>query len=568
MECEKCQKVLKSVNLKAHMKIHSEKALACKLCYKTFLYRKFLNEHQTKVHKNEAQYLDREILDSELIHNCDKCSKRFVLQNLMEAHRRRHDLEKFEHLRTESFLKSANRYECKLCYSTYDSFSTLVSHFKTVHKSDLERVHEKITTADLVVPCKDCDLRFITQAVLNFHTSKVHKTKINEQKCGHCPEVFNKSSLRGAKEFRRHLSTVHKTRILSKVLNCKLCEKPIRGRRNLKTHTTNMHTSPEEVNALTLDRIDEEDLRFLCKYCDKKFLTEDVLRHHKNYCQKSEKRNQKSEKRNQSQNCENCPSLFPSFRSLMKHSSEVHNIKISYKHIYKIIKCKLCDKPIKGKSNLRSHEKSLHTTPEEAEALKGDNIEEQLLSVQCLSCGKRFLNERTLKCHNSFCNSAGGKYSTIYGGKKDCMLCLVSFKTTLEFGNHVHSIHRKFDEEISALKSLQAGQQISLQSQCKFCQKKLLNRHVLKCHFEKIHSTEQSTKTWECEFCKKEFKPEKRRRSTVGAHMRDEHDLPEYNCLEGNLVEGGSSTKKTGGVGNQAKQNFQLMLAKMLGVKT
>ena len=80
--------------------------------------------------------------------------------------------------------------------------------------------------------------------------------------------------------------------------------------------------------------------------------------------------------------------------------------------------------------------------------------------------------------------------------------------------------------------------------------------------------SEESKKTWECEFCRKEFKPEKKRRSTVGVHMRDEHDLPEYNCLQGNLVVEGSSTKNTGGAGNQAKQNFQLMLAKMLGIKT
>ena len=74
---------------------------------------------------------------------------------------------------------------------------------------------------------------------------------------------------------------------------------------------------------------------------------------------------------------------------------------------------------------------------------------------------------------------------------------------------------------------------------------------------------EESKKNWECEFCNKEFKPETRRRATVGAHMRDEHDLPEYNCLEGKIENG---TKKTG-TGNQAKQNFQLMLAKMLGMR-
>ena len=80
VECEKCQKVLKPANLKPHMKTHIEKNIMCKLCYKKFSLRSYLNDHQTKVHKNETQYLNREILDSELVHNCNKCSKRFVSQ--------------------------------------------------------------------------------------------------------------------------------------------------------------------------------------------------------------------------------------------------------------------------------------------------------------------------------------------------------------------------------------------------------------------------------------------------------------------------------------------------------
>ena len=72
---------------------------------------------------------------------------------------------------------------------------------------------------------------------------------------------------------------------------------------------------------------------------------------------------------------------------------------------------------------------------------------------------------------------------------------------------------------------------------------------------------------YEMEFCKKKFKPEKKRRSLFGGHMRDEHDLPEYNCLEAKSG-GKSSCNKSGAVGNQAKQNFQLMMAKMLGMKS
>ena len=83
MECEKCQKVLKPANLKAHMKTHLEKNLLCKLCYTKFRLKSHLNEHQAKVHRKEAQYLEREILDSDLLFSCNDCDLRFITQNLL-----------------------------------------------------------------------------------------------------------------------------------------------------------------------------------------------------------------------------------------------------------------------------------------------------------------------------------------------------------------------------------------------------------------------------------------------------------------------------------------------------
>ena len=634
IECEKCQKVLKPANLKAHMKTHMEKHLLCKLCYMKFRKNNHLNEHQTKVHKKESQYLNREILDSdlsfpcvdcdlsfitqnvlnfhtrkahqlrtnekslatrkpkacrlcyktfskmkavishekvahvketeylqreillsELVHACTLCEKMFVTKNLLVSHKKKHEVEKYESLRSAAYDNSTKRHSCKLCYRTFDRFHNVVAHFELVHRSDLERINEQITGEDLIFSCDGCDLTFISNDILTYHKDRGHaEINAKTQQCSHCIEVFKYHST-----LRKHSFSKHNIKLEKEVntINCKLCDKSIKGKGNLKSHTTNIHTSAEEVNALTLDKINEEDLKFLCEHCDKKFLTEDVRRYHKTFCQ----RGPKGGSRGQSQKCENCPELFPSYNSLMKHSFKAHNIKS------RILNCKLCDKPVKGKWNLRTHEKNLHAAAEEIEALKMDKINEQLLSVQCLNCGKRFLNEGTLRCHNSFCKNAASrtaKYSAIYEGRKDCMLCLVSFGTTLESANHFHGMHRKFGDEISALKSLHIGQKISLQSKCKFCEKRFLNRHVLKYHYKKIHSTEESKKNWDCEFCKKEFKPEKCRRSTVRAHMRDEHDLPEYNCLEGKVA---NATNKTAGAGNQAKQNFQLMLAKMLGMK-
>ena len=156
-------------------------------------------------------------------------------------------------------------------------------------------------------------------------------------------------------------------------------------------------------------------------------------------------------------------------------------------------------------------------------------------------------------------------YSGIYVGNTECRLCHIRYQTAADFRSHVLGTHKPFAEEIAALKSLQKGEEISLKLRCKFCEKRLMNGHVLKSHYDKVHRQEENKKIWECEFCKKKFKPDKKRRSLFAAHMRDEHDWPEYNCLEAKVA---NSSSKSGGGGNQAKQNFQLMMAKMLGMKS
>ena len=155
----------------------------------------------------------------------------------------------------------------------------------------------------------------------------------------------------------------------------------------------------------------------------------------------------------------------------MKHSLSVHRIRISQN--VTTFNCKLCKRPLRGKGNLKAHERKLHTTAEEIHALSLEVIEEHTLTANCAYCGKNFLNKRTLDIHQGFCNGRGtenkkmvtkgsGRYSGIYVGKKDCSLCLVNYETSTEFQQHVQNTHRHYAEEIAAFKSLQIGEQISL----------------------------------------------------------------------------------------------------------
>ena len=551
-QCDGCDlKFVAEKFLENHSRIHKSKAeknvprKECKLCYKPYRFTRDLKQHEERQHKKEAEYLKREILESDLSHGCSKCEKRFVSGNLLESHSRLHEMEKYKELKVESYDKTKNKFECKFCYSTHQRFMGLLDHIHFAHRSDLERINEKIITADLIFPCNLCDKMFITEDVLSYHKSRFHKERTTNksklektQKCENCAETFIFFNT-----LRKHCLKVHgrKLQIPVETLNCRLCEKPVRGRGNLSTHIKNRHNSVEEKEALKLDKFEEGSLQHKCGYCYKKFLTKNVLSCHRQFCKSIERK---------TQNCELCPETFRHWNLLKKHCMTVHNKKLREK----IVNCKLCDKSLRGNHNLRAHEKSIHKSAEEIEALKLDKIEDENLIFNCQHCNKRFLNEKVLRHHNTFCYGGSNQEST----KKDCTLCLVEFASNRVLKEHISNVHRSNEEEMKALKSPELA---SLRSKCKFCQADLLNKHVLNYHYAKVHREEEAKKTWSCEFCKKEFKPDRIRTTLVGQHMRDEHDLPEYNCLELKVA-----ANKV--VANQAKQNFQLMLAKMLGMKS
>ena len=62
VKCEFCQKVMKRGSLKEHMVIHNnEKNAECNLCYKKFLTVRYMQNHQTEIHRKEKM-LDKSSL--------------------------------------------------------------------------------------------------------------------------------------------------------------------------------------------------------------------------------------------------------------------------------------------------------------------------------------------------------------------------------------------------------------------------------------------------------------------------------------------------------------------------
>ena len=99
--CNQCElRFVAKKFLDDHSRVHKPlinqmkgKSQSCKLCYKTFSDTRAATKHEKVRHVKEAEYLQRDILDSELVHICTGCDKRFVTENILKLHNKKHELE-------------------------------------------------------------------------------------------------------------------------------------------------------------------------------------------------------------------------------------------------------------------------------------------------------------------------------------------------------------------------------------------------------------------------------------------------------------------------------------------
>ena len=96
VECKFCKKVVTFKSLKGHMQTHDlEKNFECKLCYLTFKQQKSLSSHQSNVHKND-EMLNKEITESDLKYPFNICELKFVGEEILKGHLKRHENSKYE----------------------------------------------------------------------------------------------------------------------------------------------------------------------------------------------------------------------------------------------------------------------------------------------------------------------------------------------------------------------------------------------------------------------------------------------------------------------------------------
>jgi len=262
VECNICQKIVASKSLKGHMQTHDEveKNFECKLCYLKFKHQKSLSSHYSHVHKHD-EMLNKEITESDLKYPCNVCELRFVNEDLLKGHLRRHENSKYEFLRNEAFDENLQIFKCKLCYKHFKEFHKMKDHIAVNHKDDLEAVFRTITDEELTHCCDKCSFKFLSHGVLQYHKYRTH-SEVNVYR----PPV--QSVAHSSKQ--REVQTSR--------LDCKLCYTKFIKPEMLKAHEESVHKFDTELLAR---EIKEEELRYSCYNCNLHFVTENIMLMHR-----------------------------------------------------------------------------------------------------------------------------------------------------------------------------------------------------------------------------------------------------------------------------------------------
>ena len=170
-----------SHNVNSHMSKHkSVNRFQCKLCYKTFKKKQTELLHTERLHKDEAEFLNREITDADLLYPCMKCDLKFVSQRLLSSHK------ELAHSQEQTFYNIKTKtYNCPLCHSQSKTGQKLNNHLRQFHSSDLNLLGS-IKEEDYTVPCNLCDLKFVKETHLDLHRIRFHFPSDKKVPCDRC----------------------------------------------------------------------------------------------------------------------------------------------------------------------------------------------------------------------------------------------------------------------------------------------------------------------------------------------------------------------------------------------
>ncbi|XP_072385246.1 uncharacterized protein [Diabrotica undecimpunctata] len=221
-QCHICQRVLRSDNMRKHIRMHESGPSSCSICGATFKNFTGVRTHIFRYHEQTAQqYICEEcgkgfrikykfLLHKKSAHlglrnfKCTKCGKAFFTNWHLIAHVRMTHEKLRNHVceycgtgfSSRYALKTHERqhtnekpFVCQICLEGFRQRVSLKSHLKSKHGTEEAKEYF----------CKICEKGFATNYALNIH-ERLHKTK----KCEICSENFSVGEF-----LTNHLREVH-----------------------------------------------------------------------------------------------------------------------------------------------------------------------------------------------------------------------------------------------------------------------------------------------------------------------------------------------------------------------
>ena len=353
VHCDECELrfVTTDASIYHRIKVHYPvDNLQCQLCDKAFKNMGNAYSHRYRFHKNELVAFKKDFKSNQKQYSCNLCGKAFATNGSLKYHNVAiHDVRIKEDKKIrvkQAFLQKKQKivtdnisYNCNFCSQVLEGRGNLIEHCEVVHDKRDEKVgddllkcmvcskvvktssirdHRKTHNEGLSYQCNLCHEKFKLLSYLKRHSKSVH-----ESKCTECPMQFVNDMC-----LKRHCSKIHKSKAkvssIQSTNYCNLCYVKFDRQSYLKNHQDKIHTEPEEAfYTSTSQEIKHSLLKIDCSLCDKKFISKNALKYHRQHSHKAERKDDNSEIC-----CEFCNQVFKwkNRRNLRTHMKSVHRV--------------------------------------------------------------------------------------------------------------------------------------------------------------------------------------------------------------------------------------------------
>ena len=473
---------------------------SCTFCHKRFKENRLLKYHQKRTHFNTSRFScfvchkvfndKRNMTNHLFIHDDARKSELTFLPDEMMATL---DLEGGIMYEGKEIMKD---FVCSFCRKVFDRKHSKDRHEKNHSGEKLGESRMDVVIKDVhievepeihksesaVFKCQlDCTDKFSSLKQLLDHTQKGNHNGTFFFTCSKCPQKFSST-----KVMKNHTCLL--------IANTDIEENVVPTQTSLSTINVpvNIYNSKNYFLASKKNKIPKAE-QYNCPQCDTSLPSTTSLDIHLQIHE---------ERRNIPCNSVDCSRKFSTYTELRTHKDSEH----STKH-----KCNICEKIWNSQHELRKH-------------MRRHSIEKNYI---CITCGKGFKSEPTLKhhilgIHEGFltsCDLCGQSFASPSGltnhkrnkhGTKQVTICTECLKT---FGNkYILKEHMKTHTDERNIECRQEG-----------CDKKFKTHEVRKRH-EDMHN---DVKENQCELCPKLF----RKKFQLALHMKRHNGVKDHLCV-------------------------------------